>query len=99
MLFRSAEKKSSVSMLFSDLEAAVEPLLNLVDHCLILNVSDPSVPALVASGACGKVYWIKGPASAENVALSFLSDLMARGLNVVSLTLKETDTSSVTVTP
>lgn len=95
-----AEKKSSISMLFGEVEAFVEPLLRRLDHCLILNKSDPCAPALVHSGACGKVYWIDGPASAENVAENLIGFLRNKcGLKVASLTLRETDSSSVTVTP
>lgn len=94
-----AEKTSSVSILFEDLERTVEPLMRRLDHCLLLNKHDPCAQRLIDSGACGKIFWIDGPASAENVAEEFIRVLRHSGLNVVSMTIRETDTSSVTVTP
>lgn len=93
------QRNGSVTILFEELERRLQPLLDEVDHCLFLNENDPAAPALVGSGACGKVYKIGAPTSVENLAESFLRSARLLGLNVVSLTLKETDTSSVTVTP
>lgn len=93
-------RNGSVTVLFEQLEKWVEfEIVGLADHSLILNREDPCADALVASGACGKIFWISGPSSCENLAELFFSMLQSAGANVVSLTLKETDTSSVTVKP
>lgn len=91
-------RNCSVTVLFEDLERWVQrEIVGLADHSLLLNRDDPCADALVSSGACGKVFWIDGPTSCENLAELFFSMLRSVGANVVSLTLKETDTSSVTV--
>lgn len=92
-------RNGSVTILFEDLERRLKPLLDEVDHCLFLNENDPAAKALMESGACENIYMIGGPTSVENLAESFLRSARLLGLNVVSLTLRETDTSSVTVTP
>lgn len=93
------QRNGSVTILFDDLERRLQPLLDEVDHCLFLNENDPAAKALIESGACEKVYMMGRPTSVENLAEDFLRCARLLGLNVVSLTLKETDTSSVTVTP
>lgn len=91
-------RNGSVTMLFEQLEQYVErEIVGYADHALLLNRDDPCADALVNSGACGKVFWMDGPTSCENLAELFFSMLRSVGANVVSLTLKETDTSSVTV--
>lgn len=91
-------KLGSVTILFDEFERAVSPLLSRLDHCLLLHRGDPAANALVNSGACQKIYWLDAPTSAENLAEHIFLRLVCAGLNVVSLTVKETDTSSVTVT-
>lgn len=91
-------RSGSVTILFEEFERAVTPLLCRLDHCLLLHRNDHAAQALVNSGACGKIYWLDVPTSAENLAEHLFFRLVCAGLNVVSVTLKETDTSSVTVT-
>jgi 6-pyruvoyltetrahydropterin/6-carboxytetrahydropterin synthase len=95
----AAPKLSSVTISFADVEAVVAPLVEEMDHSLLLWDCDPARPALVASGACNKVFVVPFQTSCENMAEYILSNLRTFGLNVVSLTLQETETSSVTVTP
>lgn len=92
-------RNGSVTMLFEDIEKRVKPLLELLDHSLLLHTADPAREALLASGACCRVYEVPFPTSAENMAEHILAELLAAGLNVVELSLQETDTSIVTVHP
>jgi len=92
-------RQGSITILFEDIEKRVKPLLDQLDHSLLLHTSDPARDALLSSGACCRVYEVPFPTSAENMAEHLLAELRATGLNVVELTLQETDTSIVTVTP
>jgi 6-pyruvoyltetrahydropterin/6-carboxytetrahydropterin synthase len=93
-------RNGSITIHFDDLEAIVEKeIIRQVDHSVLLDVNDPCASALVSSGACEKVFWLRRPTSAENLAEEFFLMLLSSGLNVTALTLQETDTSSVTVTP
>lgn len=96
----AAPRNGSITIHFDDLEAIVEKeIIREVDHSIMLDANDPCAAALAASGACGKVFWLWRPTSVENLAEEFMWSLRASGLNVTALTLQETDTSSVTVTP
>lgn len=92
-------RNGSITVLFEDIERWVNfEIIDKADHALLLNRQDPSADALLASGACGKVFWVDGPTSCENLAELFFSMLESVCDSVVSVTVKETDTSSVTVT-
>jgi 6-pyruvoyltetrahydropterin/6-carboxytetrahydropterin synthase len=93
------DKAGSVTIPFASLEDAAMTVVAELDHSLLLYSKDPAKPALIASGACGKVYEVPFQTSCENMAQHLAERLVAAGLNVVSLVLHETDTSSVTVTP
>jgi 6-pyruvoyltetrahydropterin/6-carboxytetrahydropterin synthase len=92
-------RNGSITMLFDEIEKRASPLLDLLDHSLLLHTGDPARDALLASGACCRVYEVPFPTSAENMAAHLLTELRAAGLNVVELALQETDTSIVTVRP
>ena len=92
-------RNGSITMLFEDIEKLVKPLLDRLDHSLLLHTGDPARDALLACGACCRVYEVPFPTSAENMAEHILRELRAAGLNVVELALQETDTSIVTVRP
>ena len=92
-------RNGSITMLFDEIEKRASPLLDLLDHSLLLHTGDPARDALLASGACFRLYEVPFPTSAENMAEHLLTELRAAGLNVVELALQETDTSIVTVRP
>ena len=95
----AGQRDGSVTVLFEQLERWVKAeIIDLADHSLMLNREEPAADALLASGACGKVFWVSGPTSCENLAELFFSMLQSVCATVVSVTLQETDTSSVTVT-
>jgi 6-pyruvoyltetrahydropterin/6-carboxytetrahydropterin synthase len=92
-------RNGSITMLFDEIEQRVKPLLDRLDHSLLLHAADPARDMLLATGACRRVYEVPFPTSAENMAEHLLTELRATGLNVVELALQETDTSVVTVKP
>lgn len=87
----------SVTIPFCVLEDAVLAVIEPMDHALLLYSEDPAKQLLVESGACERLYEVPFETSCENMAGFLLKTLRETGLNVVSLTLHETDTSSVTV--
>jgi len=91
-------RQGSVTILFSAIEDAVLSVIGGMDHSLLLWSQDPAKAFLMSSGACDRVYEVPFQTSCENMAEHILDRLKLSGINVVSLTLKETDTSSVTVT-
>lgn len=92
-------RNGSVTMLFEEIENRVAPLLSRLDHSLLLHDGDPAREKLLASGACERVYEVPFHTSAENMAEHILLQLRGSGLNVVELSLQETDSSIVTVKP
>ena len=90
-------RQGSITMLFDEIERRVMPVVSQLDHALLLNQHDPACQALLDSGACERVYLVPFPTSVENMAEHLLHVLRSTGLNVVTLSLKETDTSTVTV--
>ncbi len=93
----SEARNGSITMLFDEIEQRVKPLLDRLDHSLLLHSGDPARDSLLASGACFRVYEVPFSTSAENMAEHLLAEIRRAGLNVVELALQETDTSIVTV--
>jgi 6-pyruvoyl-tetrahydropterin synthase len=91
------EKVGSITIPFAEIEERVMKVIGPMDHSLLLYSEDPAKEALLTSGACGKVYEVPFQTSAENMAEHILNRLAWNGLDIVSVTLRETDTSSVTV--
>lgn len=90
--------RGSVTILFEDLEGIVnEVVIDRMDHSMLLDRNDSAYDQITACDAFGKLYITDYPTSAENMAAHIISLLRGRGLNVIELELKETDTSSVTV--
>ena len=90
-------RNGSVTILFEDIEKKAAPIIDAMDHSLLLNVNDPSAKILAKSGACSKIYFVPFVTSAENMAEHLLAKLKQTGLNVVELILRETDSSSVRI--
>lgn len=90
-------RKGSVTILFEDIENAVKPLIDRLDHSLLLHADDPAKEKLISSGACYRTYEVPFQTSAENMAEHLFAEIRKTGLNVIELSLQETDTSIVTV--
>lgn len=91
------QQVGSLTIPFSVLEDAVLDVIGPMDHSLLLHSQDPAKKLLVESGACERLYEVPFETSCENMARFITKTLLVAGLNVISLTLQETDTSSVTV--
>ena len=92
-----SEINGSVSIPFASVEDAALPLIDQMDHSLLLWSGDPAREMLLASGACCKVYEVPFQTSCELMASHIMDELVAAGLNVTSIHLQETETSAVTV--
>lgn len=88
----------SVSILFEDLQNKIQPLIDELDHSLLLDVHDPAGMKLKQSKACEKIFVMNQPTSAENLAIDLFERVEKAGLNVIKLELQETDSSTVTLT-
>jgi 6-pyruvoyltetrahydropterin/6-carboxytetrahydropterin synthase len=90
----------SVTILFEDLDRIINQVKEQFDHALLLYYHDPAKAILQQEGSgAGKLLLTWHETSAENIALLLLSKFKAFNLNVKSLTLHETESSSITVTP
>lgn len=91
------QMKGSVTILFEDFEEKIQPLIDELDHSLLLDVHDPAGMNLKRSGACEKLYLMDNPTSAENLATNIYNWVQGTGLNIVKLELQETDSSTITI--
>lgn len=84
----------SVTMLFSDIEKQVLPVLAPFEHSFIVNRVDPLYTVLRDQGI--KLCVLDHPSSAENLAQLFFDRIRANTeLNLVRLDLQETESSVV----
>ena len=85
---------SSVTMLFSDIEACVQPVLKPFEHSFIIHRADPLLPILQDQGL--KLCVLDFPSSAENLAkLLFDRIHAATKLDLVQVDFRETLSSVV----
>ncbi len=96
-------RNGSISTLFGDFDARIEPFLKLhYDHGLLINVHDPLYAALCdymqCSGDVLKLKRFEAPTSVENLAHQLFSEISAMGFDLVRLEIEETDTSTVVYT-
>ena len=90
----------SVTILFEDLDIIVDKVKQQFDHALLLYYHDPAKAILQQEGSgAGKILICWHETSAENIAILLLNKFKNFNLNVKCLTLHETESSSITVTP
>lgn len=83
---------SGVTMLFSDIDKHVEPLIKMLDHCFIIHTEDPLCDLLREHT---RLYELPFPTSAENMATHIFDYLQNNGLPVIAVNLQETTSSIV----
>jgi len=102
--FRVAWKsKSSISTLFEEFDAKIEPLLKReYDHGLLIHVRDPLYAALrdymERTGDMLKLKRFDSPTSVENLAHQLFTEITNLGFRLERLEVQETDTSTVIYT-
>ena len=93
----------SISTLFGDFDAKVEPLLkSQYDHAMLINVHDPLYETLCEhSRRTGETFRLKkfdAPTSVENLAHKLFSEITDLGFRLARIEVRETDTSVLTYT-
>lgn len=97
------KRKGSISTLFGDFDAKIEPFLKReYDHGMMINIHDPLYDALCdymeRSGDALKMKRFDGPTSVENLAHQLFCEISEMGFALESLEIQETDTSTVVYT-
>ena len=92
--FKFEEPVNGVTMLFSEIDKAVEPIIKCYDHYLILYIKDPLVQLLQDAGEVFSVIQVES--SAENLAKLLFDDIeRIAGLPIFKIELAETKSSNV----
>ncbi len=92
------ERNGSISTLFSDFDAKIEPYLkSYYDHAMLINVNDPLYLTLCdhmkRTGEDFRFKKFNEPTSVENLSWHLFSEITAMGFVLVQLEVKETDSS------
>ena len=92
------ERNGSISTLFSDFDAKIEPYLkSYYDHAMLINVNDPLYLTLCdhmkRTGEDFRFKKFNEPTSVENLSWHLFSEITAMGFILVQLEVKETDSS------
>ena len=91
------EYRDSICMLFSDIDAIVEPIIKTYDHNFILWSNDTLCDTLAK--AQEPFIELPFPTSAENMACHLFNQIKAAGMNIIRIELAETQTSKVIYEP
>ena len=96
--FFEVERTGSISTLFSDFDAKIEPYLKSnYDHAMLINVNDPLYLALCdhmkRTGEDFRFKKFNEPTSVENLSWHLFSEITAMGFILAKIEVKETDSS------
>lgn len=96
--FFDVERNGSISTLFSDFDAKIEPYLKSnYDHAMLINVNDSLYLTLCdhmkRTGEDFRFKKFNEPTSVENLSWYLFSEITAMGFNLVKIEVKETDSS------
>lgn len=92
--FSLNQNKNGITVLFSEIDSLISPILEELDHSFLLNKNDPKRADI--EKVAGKVKLIEGVTSAENLARNiFYSVKNLTALNVIYVEIQETTSSIV----
>jgi 6-pyruvoyltetrahydropterin/6-carboxytetrahydropterin synthase len=96
--FFEVERTGSISTLFSDFDAKIEPYLKSnYDHAMLINVNDPLYLTLCdhmkRTGEDFRFKKFNEPTSVENLSWHLFSEISALGFILAKIEVKETDSS------
>lgn len=99
MLFQlSYDEEKGITMLFSDIDKIVSPLIKHLDHSLLINKKDPLLKYLELfiqqEETPLKLSILDDVSSAENLA-KYIFEEVRKDLPIIKIELKETTTSTV----
>ena len=94
--FFEVERNGSISTLFSDFDAKIEPYLKSnYDHAMLINVNDPLYLTLCdhmkRTGEDFRFKKFNEPTSVENLSWHLFSEISAMGFILAKIEVKETD--------
>jgi len=92
------ERNGSISTLFGDFDASIEPFLKAqYDHALLINVEDPLYETLLEhcerTGETLRLKRFSRPTSVENLAYILFGEITELGFRLHTLEIRETDSS------
>lgn len=101
--FFHVQRRGSISTLFGDFDARIEPFLKReYDHAMMIHINDPLYFALCQymrrTGDVMRLKRFDHPTSVENLAQRLFSEISAMGFVLQKLEVQETDTSTVVYT-
>ncbi len=101
--FFRVQRRGSISTLFGDFDARIEPFLKReYDHAMLIHINDPLYDALSGymrrTGDLLRLKRFEEPTSVENLAHRLFSEISAMGFYLEKLEVQETDTSTVAYT-
>ena len=96
--FFEVERTGSISTIFSDFDAKIEPYLKSnYDHAMLINVNDPLYLTLCdhmkRTGEDFRFKKFNEPTSVENLSWHLFSEITAMGFILAKIEVKETDSS------
>ena len=96
--FFEVERTGSISTLFSDFDAKIEPYLKSnYDHAMLINVNDPLYLTLCdhmkRTGEDFRFKKFNEPTSVENLSWHLFSEITSMGFILSKIEVKETDSS------
>jgi 6-pyruvoyltetrahydropterin/6-carboxytetrahydropterin synthase len=90
------QEQSGVSMLFSDIDKLIEPIIQQLDHSFILDKNDALYEYLLKFNEPLKMYVLDAVTSVENLSEHLTKLFRSTGLNVTCVKVAETESSVVT---
>lgn len=100
--FKEFNKATGITMLFSEIDSIVDPLINKLDHSLLIHEKDPLLKYLMLftkeEKTSLKVSILNTVTSAENLA-QYIFHLVEEKLPIIKITLQETTSSIVIYEP
>ena len=101
--FFEVERTGSLTTLFADFDAKIEPFLKAeYDHGMLIHIDDPLYDTLVGhmerTGETLKLKRFSRPTTVENLSHQLFTEITEMGFRLNRLEVRETDTSVVSYT-
>lgn len=94
-------KATSITVLFSEIDKLVKPIIEEYDHCFLIDINDPLYAYLLKFPEADRFKFnvFQGPTSVENLVEKLYFEIRERtGLNVVAVEVDETKSSTIRFT-
>lgn len=92
-------KTSGITMLFSDVDKLIDPIIKSYDHGMMINCDDPLLTYLAKyiedTGDKLKLKLFTGPTSAEALAEKLFNEITVAGLPIFRIEVRETTSSTI----